>query len=82
MFTEEFNSLSDESKQKVAKKIAKIHRWSEHSGGWNEVTVMAHSFIVFQAFESMGFDVVLKPRNQAAFDAIEEQQSGIVLTDK
>lgn len=88
MFTEEFDNMSDETKQKVAKKIAKIHRWVEASGGWNEVMVMAHSYVVFSAFEEMGFDVVLKPRNQAAFDVIDaidkgnqSDGTGIILTD-
>jgi hypothetical protein len=82
MFKNEFDNLSPETQQKVIKKIGKIHRWIEHSGGWSEVTIMAHSFIVFKAFEDIGFDVILKPRTPEAIQIAEDGQQNIILTDK
>lgn len=83
MFTEEFNDMPEAMKEKVAKKIGKIYRWIEHSGGWTEEMAMAHSYVVFKAFEDMGFDVVLKPRTAEAEKVIERAEQGtIVLTDE
>ena len=79
MFTEEFNDLSPETRAKVVKKIEKIYRWIDHSGGWNEVSVMALGYVVFKAFEDMGFDVVLKPTTAEAAERLSDE--GIIITD-
>jgi ribosome-associated translation inhibitor RaiA len=81
MFTTEFDHMSEATREKVVKKIQKIHRWIAHSGGWNEVWVMAMSHVVFKGFEDMGFDVRLFPRaNDNVASAIVEENR-VVLTD-
>ena len=62
--------------EKVIKKVNKILRWINHSGGMNEVWFSALSVVVFRMYQEAGYEVTVVPKEEA------NGETGIIITDK